>query len=109
MKFSMQIHQVEVPGPDGTLRECDAPAPESREVYWRDLGGFHATDIFPGSALGAGFEFEGPVILDLPDTTVVVPPGASGRVDKLGSIVIDVGQPPGEGATATAAAAAAQS
>ena len=145
MKFSMQIHQVEVPVPGGQLTAADAdaqigrfieryeqtygagsafadagtqagvfrvfargrlrtpslpdvperaaPEPESREVYWRDLGGFQATDVFPGHALGAGFAFSGPVILDLPDTTVVVPPGASGRVDRLGSIVIDVGAP----------------
>ena len=159
MKFSMQIHQVEVPVPGGHAdrrgrRGADRPLrgalradlrpglgilrrrarrsassgcspaagcaprrcprsrsgrprpPESREVYWRDLGGFHATDVFPGHALGAGFSFEGPCILDLPDTTVVVPPGASGRVDQLGSIVIDVGAPPGQstdGAIATAA------
>ena len=148
MKFSMQIHQVEVPVPSGHLtsedaeaqigrfveryeqtygqgsafteagtqmgvfrvfargrlrtpslpaiEEREAPTPESREVYWRDLGGFHATDVFPGHALGAGFSFEGPCILDLPDTTVVVPPGASGRVDQLGSIVVDVGAPPGQ-------------
>ena len=158
MKFSMQIHQVEVPVPSGHLtsedaeaqigrfveryeqtygqgsafteagtqmgvfrvfargrlrtpslpaiEEREAPTPESREVYWRDLGGFHATDVFPGHALGAGFSFEGPCILDLPDTTVVVPPGASGRVDQLGSIVVDVGAPPSQstdGAIATAA------
>jgi N-methylhydantoinase A len=160
MKFSMQIHQVEVPVPGGTLTaeeaesqisrfidryeqtygegsafsgagtqigvfrvfargrlrtpalppidEREAPVASSREVYWRDLGGFHATDVFPGDALGAGFEFEGPCILDLPDTTVVVPPGASGRVDRLGSIVIDVGLPADQ-QPAEAAAAVSQS
>jgi len=143
MKFSMQIHQVEVPVPGGELTERDAqeqiqrfvdryeqhygkgsafadagtqigvfrvfargrlrtpalppiqkqepPTTATREVYWRDLGGFQATDVIPGHSLGADFAFEGPAILDLPDTTVVVPPGASGRVDRLGSIVIDVG------------------
>ena len=158
MKFSMQIHQVEVPVPSGHLtsedaeaqigrfveryeqtygqgsafteagtqmgvfrvfargrlrtpslpaiEEREAPTPESREVYWRDLGGFHATDVFPGHALGAGFSFEGPCILDLPDTTVVVPPGASGRVDQLGSIVVDVGAPPSQSTDGVIASAA---
>ena len=121
MKFSLQIHQVEVPVPSGhadlrgrrgadrplrralradlrpglgicrgghsdrassacsrrgrlrtpslpAIEEREAPTPESREVYWRDLGGFHATDVFPGHALGAGFSFAGPCH-----------PGASGR------------------------------
>jgi N-methylhydantoinase A len=142
MKFSMQIHQVEVPVPGGELTERDsakqidrfieryeqhygegssfpdagtqigvfrvfangrlrtpelpgieqrpAPEPLTREIYWRDLGGFHTTDVYAGEGLGSGFEFQGPCVLDLPDTTVVVPPGAAGRLDRLGSIVIDV-------------------
>jgi N-methylhydantoinase A len=158
MKFSMQIHQVEVPVPGGTLTQDDADtqvqrfveryeqtygegsafpgagtqigvfrvfargrlrtpslpeleareAPEvgSRQVYWRDLGGFHATDVIPGNALGADYAFEGPAILDLPDTTVVVPPGARGRVDRLGSIVIDAGEPVDQHSEQPAAAAA---
>jgi N-methylhydantoinase A len=157
MKFSMQIHQVEVPVPGGTLGEAEAAAqvdhfieryeqtygegsafpdagtqigvyrvlargrlrtpelPEiepreavetvHREVYWRDLGGFHSTEVVPSDALGAGFEFAGPTILDLPDTTVVVPPGATGRVDPLGSIVIDVGAPLEQNLAAGSAAA----
>jgi N-methylhydantoinase A len=161
MKFSMQIHQVEVPVPGGRLTDAEAagqidrfveryeqtygegsafpdagtqigvfrvlargrlrtpelpeipereePTAESREVYWRDLGGFHATDIIPGRALGAGYGFQGPTILDLPDTTVVVPPGASGRVDPLGSIVIDVGAPVDQSTARPATAAATQS
>jgi N-methylhydantoinase A len=157
MKFSMQIHQVEVPVPGGKLTAEDTesqierfieryeqtygqgsafseagtqigvfrvfargrlrtpalpgiedrepPEAQSREVFWRDLGGFRATDVYPGHALGAGFEFEGPSILDHPDTTVVVPPGARGRVDRLGSIVIDVGAPVEQEARQTAATA----
>ena len=156
MKFPMQIHQVEVPVPGGTIGAVEAAAqvdhfieryeqtygegsafpdagtqigvfrvlargrlrtpalPEieardavetdHREVYWRDLGGFHSTEVIPSEALGAGFRFEGPTILDLPDTTVVVPPGATGRVDPLGSIVIDVGVPLDEKLAAAAAA-----
>jgi N-methylhydantoinase A len=83
----------------------DAVETVHREVYWRDLGGFHATEVVPAEALGAGFEFEGPTILDLPDTTVVVPPGATGRVDPLGSIVIDAGAPLVESPAVQAAAA----
>jgi N-methylhydantoinase A len=161
MKFSMQIHQVEVPVPGGRLTEQDtaeqierfieryeqhygkgsafadagtqigifrvfargrlrtpalpnieeqeAPVSESREVYWRDLGGFQATDVIPGHSLGANFTFEGPAILDLPDTTVVVPPGASGRVDRLGSIVIDVGASAEQERASAAAATASHS
>jgi N-methylhydantoinase A len=63
----------------------------TREVYWRELGGKHATDIYLGEELGSGATVSGPAIIELPVTTVVLPPGAEARVDSLGSIVIDVG------------------
>jgi N-methylhydantoinase A len=143
MKFSLQIHVLEVPVPNHKLTDKDMdeqverfisryeqtfgegssfpsagtqigtcrviargrvrtpelpeiPAAEahpagSREVYWRELGGKHATDIYRGEELGAGSTVSGPAIIELPVTTVVLPPGAEARVDSLGSIVIDVG------------------
>jgi N-methylhydantoinase A len=62
-----------------------------REVYWRELSGLHATDIYRGEDLGAGSTVSGPAIVELPVTTVVLPPGAHAKVDPLGNIVIDVG------------------
>lgn len=143
MKFSLQIHQVEVPVPSGKLTadECEAQVerfiqryeqtygkgsafpgagtqigvyrvmargrmrtpslPEisdrptapsgSREVYWRELEGFRATDIYDEKSLGAGGKIEGPAVIDLPYTTAVIPPRADATIDRLGSIVINVG------------------
>jgi len=156
MKFSLQIHVLEVPVPDRKLSDADMaaqverfvsryeqtfgegsafpgagtqigtcrviargrvrtpelpehPAAEarpagSREVYWRELGGAHATDIYRGEELGTGSSVSGPAIIELPVTTVVLPPGAEARVDALGSIVINVGE---ERAPALAASATA--
>jgi N-methylhydantoinase A len=147
MKFSLQIHVLEVPVPAGRLGESDMteqvqrfvaryeqtfgegssfpgagtqigtcrvvargrvrtpelpehPAAQagpaaSREVFWREQGGMHATDIYRGEELGAGSTVSGPAIIELPVTTVVLPPGAQARVDSLGSIVIDVGSESG--------------
>ena len=50
---------------------------------------------------------EGPAILEFPDTTVVVPPGASAALDELGSVLIDVGADAGAPGAAPAATAAA--
>jgi N-methylhydantoinase A len=148
MKFSLQIHQVEVPvtGGELTTEDCEAqvgrfieryeqtygegsafsgagtqiglfrvlatgrvrtPAlPEverrdatpsgSRDVHWREHAGFRPTDIYDGAKLGAGARIEGPAIVELPDTTVVIPPGARADVDALGSIVVEVGVPVAE-------------
>jgi N-methylhydantoinase A len=160
MKFSLQIHLVEVPVPEGTLTAAQAEeqverfivryeeiygegsafpdagtqiglfkvqargrlvaplTPEiataqapaavgSRDVYWRELGDFRATDVYDGSALSAGAAMAGPAIIDYPDTTVVIPPGAEAEVDRLGNVVIDVGseQPAPSAAAASAAPA----
>jgi N-methylhydantoinase A len=143
MKFSLQIHQVEVPVPGGTLMAEDAEAqvsrfidryeeiygegsafvgagtsiglfkvlargrvrtpvpppidrtdivaPGRRDVYWRDYGEFTATDVHDGPQLSPAARIEGPAIIEFPDTTVVVPPGAVARLDELGSVLIDVG------------------
>ncbi len=143
MKFSLQIHQLEVPVPSGRLTAAETEAqvrrfieryeqtfgegsafagagtqiglfrvlargrvrtpalPEiearsaepvtSREVYWRELGGFHTTEIYDGKELGAGAKVAGPAIIELPDTTVIMPPGSTASIDRLGNIVVAVG------------------
>jgi N-methylhydantoinase A len=60
-------------------------------VYWRDYGAFAPTDIYDGSKLSSAAAIDGPAIIEFPDTTVVVPPGAAARLDELGSVLIDVG------------------
>ncbi|HVW46342.1 MAG TPA: hydantoinase/oxoprolinase family protein [Solirubrobacterales bacterium] len=79
------------------------PEPRTREVYWRELGGFHATPIHDAASCVSGFAVEGPAVIDLPVTTVVIPPGARGVVDEVGSIAIDVGSSAGSEATSTGA------
>jgi N-methylhydantoinase A len=155
MKFSLQIHQVEVPVPSGTLTASDAtdqvgrfidryeqiygkgaafpsagtsiglfkvlargqvrtpvtPPIEQRElapagqrpVYWRTFGEFVPTEIYDGSKLSQSAEISGPAILEFPDTTVVVPPGATAGIDELGNVLIDVGVDLPTGTTAQAA------
>jgi N-methylhydantoinase A/oxoprolinase/acetone carboxylase beta subunit len=47
-----------------------------------------ATPIFDRARLGAGDEFAGPAIVEQMDTTTVVPPGFTARVDRFGNLVI---------------------
>ncbi len=157
MKFSLQIHQVEVPVVSGELTDEDAaaqverfieryeqiygkgsafpgagtqiglfkllargkvrtPAPPeleqrptaeagSRDVYWREFGEFRPTAVYDGPALSPGVSIDGPAIIDYPDTTVVLPPGASAGLDPLGNVVIDVGSVPAGATDARSSAA----
>jgi N-methylhydantoinase A len=60
-----------------------------RPVYWSDLEGTRETAVFRGSDLGAGAAIAGPAIIELPDTTVAVPTDFVGRIDDLGSLVLN--------------------
>jgi N-methylhydantoinase A len=67
-----------------------APQPSGvRQV--RFDGGWFDSAIFDRAFLGRGARLAGPAIVEQPDTTVVIDPGATAVVDALGNLVISVG------------------
>src|SRR5262245_22357605 len=74
-----------------------APAPEARAgtrpVYWSELGDFEATPVFWGERLRPGNVVPGPAIVQVPDTTIVVHPFQTARLDPYGNVLIDLGRP----------------
>ena len=72
--------------------EPGAPASPTgtRDVYWEEGEGFLETEIWDGGSVGPGTEIEGPAIVEMSVTTIVVQPGQRGRVDDYGSFVITV-------------------
>jgi N-methylhydantoinase A len=68
-----------------------APPPsDARQVRFND--GWFETAVFDRAALGRGARLAGPAIVEQPDTTVVIDPGATAIVDGLGNLVISVGE-----------------
>src|SRR5437773_540371 len=63
----------------------------TRPVYWAELGDFEATPVFWGHRLAAGNVIPGPAIIQVPDTTIVVHPWETARMDAYGNILIDLG------------------
>jgi len=59
-----------------------------RSIYWPDLGRFRPTAIYDGEKLAVGNRVRGPAIVETADTTVVVHPGRTLRVDMLGNFEI---------------------
>lgn len=49
------------------------------------------TPRYARAALKAGNEIAGPAIIDQMDTTTILPPGTRARVDRYGSLVVEVG------------------
>ena len=60
-----------------------------REVFWEELGGFHATDTYEQGLLEPGNVVEGPAIIEAADTNVVLPPGRRYSVNEYLSGVIE--------------------
>jgi len=64
--------------PSGALRG-------RRDIYWPDLKQHRATPVYDGERLAIGNRLRGPAIVETADTTVVLHPGRSLRLDPLGN------------------------
>ena len=65
----------------------DTARTDTRRVHFGDA--WHETAIFERLALPVGAEIPGPAILVQPDTTVLIDPGLTGRVDAFGNTIIE--------------------
>ena len=69
----------------------EAPRPSgARQVRFN--GGWLDTRIFDRASLRSGARLAGPAIVEQPDTTVVIDPGATAIVDSIGKLLISVGE-----------------
>jgi N-methylhydantoinase A len=59
-----------------------------RPVWWYELGEARTTPAYDGTTLVRGRAVEGPAIVELPETTVVVRPGQSCSIDDFGNLLI---------------------
>jgi N-methylhydantoinase A len=73
----------------GTVIDVAEATKGTRPAHFGD--GFVDTPVIDGVRLGAGATIDGPALIEEPFTVVVVPPGASARLDALGNYVVHVG------------------
>jgi len=73
---------------------------ETRDVYFAETGRRVATPVYDGAMLAAGTVVTGPLIAELPTTTLVVAPQHSLTVSDTGSFTIDIPQAASTGASA---------
>jgi N-methylhydantoinase A len=71
--------------------EGEAPVKETRQVYFAQAGGFVETAIYERAKLHSGHVISGPAIIEQFDSTVVLPPGCAGEVQRHGHLIISVG------------------
>jgi len=72
--------------PGGTLSEA---LKGRRKVWYKDCG-FVDAAIYERDRLPVGSTFDGPAIVEQPDTTSVLPPATHCRVDEYGNLIIKV-------------------
>jgi N-methylhydantoinase A len=69
----------------GTKRIPARAVLKKREIYWPDLGGHRPTPVYDGDRLLIGNRIKGPAVVETADTTVVVHPRTTLRLDELGN------------------------
>jgi N-methylhydantoinase A len=62
----------------------------SREVWWHEYDGLRETNIYDGTRLEQSHVIEGPAVIELPETTVLVRPGQVAHLDSFKNILIDL-------------------
>jgi len=84
------INPVHKPAPTrlpDAAAECRPIA--TRRVYFYRLG-FHPTRVYRWDAIAPGHRFEGPAIIERPDTTIVIGPGQRAEMESYGNVIIDL-------------------
>ena len=70
------------------VADGDPKPSSSRRVFLDARRGWQDADIYDYRDLAAGHELKGPAVVEAPTTTVALPEGCIGRVDRLGNLVI---------------------
>ncbi|HRE29599.1 MAG TPA: hypothetical protein PK954_23355, partial [Anaerolineales bacterium] len=60
-----------------------------RPVYFPEQGGFVSAPIYDRQRLGPGAQLRGPALIEERESTIVVRPGQSARVDRAGCILLE--------------------
>ncbi len=69
-------------------RATEAAEPESRDAFWPGFG-LARTSVYRRRAIGLGMTISGPAIIEEDTTTITVPAGAKGSLDRYGNFIIE--------------------
>lgn len=74
---------------EGTVAAEPSPGRGTRQVWFR--GGPQATPVYERDELHPGQAVKGPAVIEAPDSTMLVHPGQSARMDELRNITLTLG------------------
>jgi N-methylhydantoinase A len=81
---------IELSRHDDDGGDATAAQTGTRGVYFREHGDFTRTPLYERALLRPGAALEGPAIVEQADSTVLLPPGTTARVDAYLNLVLDV-------------------
>ena len=89
------VHQCPPPerrllAPRQATPAAPSPEPSCRPVCLTAEAGHRDVPVYQREALPVGFEFSGPAIVEQADTTTLIHPGHSARVDGFANILVEV-------------------
>jgi len=76
--------------PKGSFDRKPSKGAHSRSVFFSEVGGFSEVTVHRRNTLIEGQRLHGPLVVEEPESTVIIPPGGTGHVDQFGNIVIDL-------------------
>jgi N-methylhydantoinase A len=90
--------RVRLAGPRPDLRlgvfvaggEASRARKGERQAYFPELDGFHSTAVYDRYELGPGAELRGPAIVEERESTVVIGPRGSARVDDVLNLIVEL-------------------
>jgi len=85
---SGDVNSVDMPRLPGGLRTPGQAIISQRQVFFEESGGFVPCDIYDRDRLAPGSEIKGPAILEGMDSTVLINPGWTGRIDDYGNCIM---------------------
>jgi N-methylhydantoinase A len=63
----------------------------TRPAYWAQTGRYDATPVYDRYGLSPGARLDGPAIVEERESTVLVPPDSTARVDRYLNLIIECG------------------
>ena len=85
-----KLPTLETPEQKRTRRSSAEAEKAARLAYFPAYGKFRKTKVFDGERLQFGMTVEGPAIIELKTTTVVVPPSQTLSVNRFGDLVLEI-------------------
>ena len=76
--------------PVGQIHDGNSAQRGVRQVHFADAAGFVATPVFDRYSLAPGWQTAGPAVIEERESTVIVPPGATARIDKHLNLILEL-------------------